>query len=358
MTKTGLTQSELAFVQERRVGRLATVSADGRPTATPICYAVVDVDGHPAIVSALDEKPKSVSPDRLKRVRNIANNSNVSLVVDDYNEDWSRLAFVLVHGRASLVHPNERGHTEAVISLRAKYPQYVRMAIDQAPLIRISDLSSLSWRSAESDNAPYSRPADLTALIQGRRSVRAFRATPVDRRIIEQAIAAAGWAPSPHGSQPWRFAVVESLERRTALADAMAATWQTQLEMDGQDASIVQIRLEKSRERLITAPVLVIPCLYLGDLEVYPDADRQAAEQTMAIQSFGAAVQNFLLAIHASGLDAGWMCAPLFVPELVRETLGLAPSIIPHALIPVGHAAKDPVRRPRRPLNELIVSWD
>jgi F420 biosynthesis protein FbiB-like protein len=201
------------------------------------------------------------------------------------------------------------------------------------------------------------RPSDLTSLIQGRRSVRAFHSTPVDRRIIEQAIAAAAWAPSPHGSQPWRFAVVESQERRTALADAMAATWQTQLEMDGQDASIVQIRLEKSRERLITAPVLVIPCLYLEELEVYPDADRQAAERTMAIQSFGAAVQNFLLAIYASGLDAGWMCAPLFVPDLVRETLGLAPSLIPHALIPVGHAAKDPVRRPRRPLEELIVSW-
>jgi coenzyme F420-0:L-glutamate ligase/coenzyme F420-1:gamma-L-glutamate ligase len=351
-------QEELAFIQERRVGRLATVSADGRPTATPICYAVVEFEDYPTIVSALDEKPKSVSLERLARVRNLQANPNVSIVVDDYNEDWAKLAFVLVHGQAALIHPGEQGHKEAVTALRAKYPQYARMAIDKAPLIRISELSGSSWQGGEREDEHLPRPEDLASLIQGRRSVRAFQSTPVDRRIIEQAIAAAAWAPSPHGSQPWRFAVVESQERRTALADAMAATWQTQLEMDGQDEEIVRIRLEKSRERLVTAPILVIPCLYLADLEVYPDADRQAAERTMAIQSFGAAVQNFLLAIYASGLDAGWMCAPLFVPDLVRETLGLGSSLIPHALIPVGYAAKDPVRRPRRPLDELIVWWE
>jgi coenzyme F420-0:L-glutamate ligase/coenzyme F420-1:gamma-L-glutamate ligase len=358
LAQHGLTASERVFLQERRVGRMATVSADGRPTVTPICYAVMEHDGMPAIVSALDEKPKSVGFERLARVRNIRSNPNVSFVVDDYNEDWTRLAFVLVHGRARLVEPEEAGHPAAVEALRAKYPQYARMAIDQAPLIRLSDLTASSWHGSGSNDNRLPRSADLTSLIQGRRSVRSFQPTPIDRRIIEQAIAAAAWAPSPHGSQPWRFAIVESQARRTALADAMAATWQRQLEMDGQDASIVQIRLEKSRERLTTAPVLVIPCLYLEDLEVYPDAERQAAERTMAIQSFGAAVQNFLLFIYASGLDAGWMCAPLFVPELVRDHLGLAPALIPHALIPVGYAAKDPVRRERRPLNELIVSWE
>ena len=168
--------------------------------------------------------------------------------------------------------------------------------------------------------------------------------------MIEEAIAAAGWAPSPHGRQPWRFAVVEPPERRLALADAMAATWREQLNLDGQPAEVVQHRLERSRERLITAPVLVVPCLYLAELDVYPDADRQAAETTMAIQSLGAAVQNFLLTIYAAGLDSGWMCAPLFCPEIVREALGLAEDLIPHALLPVGFAAKDPVRRPRRPL--------
>ena len=105
------------------------------------------------------------------------------------------------------------------------------------------------------------------------------------------------------------------------------------------------------------APVLVLVCLYLNDLDVYPDADRQEAERIMAIQSLGSAVQNFLLTIYAAGYDAGWMCAPLFCPEIVREELGLDDDLHPHALIPVGLAAKDPVRKPRLPLNELIVAW-
>lgn len=187
--------------------------------------------------------------------------------------------------------------------------------------------------------------------------MRAFERRPVPRAIVEAAIEAAGWAPSPHGRQPWRFAVVESAERRHALAEAMAASWRTQLELDGQDEATVGIRLAKSRQRLDDAPVLIVACLYLADLDVYPDPDRQAAEATMAIQSLGAAVQNLLLAIYAAGLDAGWMCAPLFCPEIVRDTLALDAHLIPHALIPMGWAAKDPVRRPRLPLDDLIVAW-
>lgn len=201
-------------------------------------------------------------------------------------------------------------------------------------------------------------PDDLDAIIRGRRSVRAFLPDPIDPAIIRRAIEHAGWAPSPHGRQPWRFAVVESPERRHALADAMSATWSAQLELDGQDAATIAHRLARSRERLETAPVLVIPCLWLKDLDVYPDPDRQRAEWVMAVQSLGAAVQDFLLSIYAAGLDAGWMCAPLFCPDVVRETLGLEPGLDPHALIPVGLAASEPVRRPRLPVDDLIVSWD
>jgi F420 biosynthesis protein FbiB-like protein len=152
--------------------------------------------------------------------------------------------------------------------------------------------------------------------------------------------------------------VVERPERRAGLAEAMAATWDEQLRLDGQDEEIVRVRLEKSKQRLIEAPVLVIPCLFLAELDIYPDPDRQAAEEIMAIQSLGSAVQNFLLSIYTAGFDAGWMCAPLFCPEVVRDYLGLDERLTPHALLPVGKAAKDPVRRPRRPVDELIVDWN
>ncbi|MDQ3226923.1 MAG: nitroreductase family protein [Chloroflexota bacterium] len=193
--------------------------------------------------------------------------------------------------------------------------------------------------------------------MQGRRSVRAFDTRSVPRAVIEGAIAAAGWAPSPHGRQPWRFVVVESQARRDALADAMAETWRTQLRLDGQDEEIVAARLAKSRNRLQRAPVLIVPCLYLQGLDTYPDADRQQAEETMAIQSLGAAVQNLLLSLYAAGVDGGWMCAPIFCPEVVQEALGLDATLNPHALIAVGYAASDPVRRPRLALDALIVDW-
>ena len=352
------TAEELAFLMSRRVGRLATADADGSPAVVPICFAVIDGEDGPAIVTALDEKPKRVPVERLRRVRHILRRPEVALVVDDYVEDWSQLAFVHVRGTARLVDPAEPGFDAAIAALRAKYPQYLSMSIDANPLIRIDNLTATSWRGSGNNETSLHRPADLIGIIQGRRSVRAFDTRPVSSALIRQAIAAAGWAPSPHGRQPWRFAIIERQERKTALADAMAATWQEQLEFDGQDAEIVQIRLAKSRERLLTAPVVVVPCLYLAELDVYPDTDRQAAETTMAIQSIGAAIQNLLLTIYAAGLDAGWMCAPLFCPDVVRDTLGLDSALIPHALIPIGYTARDPVRRERLPIDRLIASWE
>ncbi|MCC6703396.1 MAG: nitroreductase family protein [Thermomicrobiales bacterium] len=209
-----------------------------------------------------------------------------------------------------------------------------------------------------SSEASERRSQDIETVFRERRSVRHFLPDrPVPRALIERAIEAAGWAPSPHGRQPWRFSIVESIERRSALADAMAVSWREQLALDGQDAETIELRLRKSRERMLDASLLIIPCLYLDELDRYPDPERQEAERLMAIQSFGAAIQNLLLSLQASGLDAGWMCAPLFCPDLVREELGLAEGLIPHAMIPVGYAAKEPVRRPRRTLDQLIVDW-
>jgi len=201
------------------------------------------------------------------------------------------------------------------------------------------------------------RSHDLFAVIPGRSSVRAFRPDPVPGELIRNAIEAAGWAPSPHGTQPWRFAVIESSETRDRLANAMAATWRDQLRQDGEHPEKIEHRVRRSQERLTTAPVVVILCLYLEHAADYPDAERQEAEELMAVQSLGAAAQNFLLALHAQGLDAGWMCAPLFCPDLVRDVLGLAAQLIPHAMFPVGRMAAPPKRRPRLAVDELIAEW-
>src|SRR5213080_510715 len=121
---------------------------------------------------------------------------------------------------------------------------------------------------------------------------------------------------------------------------------------------MVNIRLEKSHQRIINAPAIIIPCLYLEDLDHYPDEKRQSDETTMAIQSLGAAIQNMLLMAYDLGLDTGWMCAALFWPEIVCQALELDTRLIPHALITVGYAAADPIRRERLPLSTLIVRFD
>lgn len=198
---------------------------------------------------------------------------------------------------------------------------------------------------------------DFFTLVQTRRTVRSFRPDPPPRAAIEQILLAASWAPSPHGRQPWRFVVVESLERKQLLAQAMGAAWRYHLALDGLDPATIEVRLQRSQERVLNAPVIIVPCLYLNDLDTYPDAERQAAETTMAIQSLGCAVQNMLLAAFALGLAAGWMCAPLFAPAAVRTALALADDLHPQALIPIGYLAHEPKRRPRRPLHELIVQW-
>ncbi len=188
--------------------------------------------------------------------------------------------------------------------------------------------------------------------------MRIYQDHPVERALLEQMLEAARWAPSPHGRQPWRFAVLTQQEPKQRLAEQMGATWHANLQMDGQSEEIVNIRLAKSHLRILHAPAIIIPCLYLEDLDLYPDQKRRANEMTMAIQSLGAAIQNMLLMAYDLGLDTGWMCAPLFCPEVVCTTLDLDKRLIPHALITVGYAAADPIRRPRLPLDRFIIYFD
>ena len=347
-----LTPEQTAFLVRQRVARLATADAGGSPHAVPVCFAYRTA----TVYIALDEKPKDVPPDRLKRVRNILENPNVTLVADRYAEDWSRLAFVMLRGRAELLQPGAGEHAAAVRLLRGKYHQYEEMKIEENPVIAVRAEHVASWGALD---APSSPEEPVLGAIRGHRSVRRYLPREVPDEAVERVLEAARWTPSPHGRQPWRFAVVRKDETKRRLADAMGAEWRSNLEMDGQDAEVVQRRLEDSRRRLLDAPVLILLCLYPEDLDAYPDPARQESETTMAVQSLGAAAQNALLAAYDGGLDAGWMCAPLFAPEKVVEALGLDDSLVPHALLTLGYADGDPPkRRGRRTLEDLVVYRD
>ena len=199
---------------------------------------------------------------------------------------------------------------------------------------------------------------DFAEIVRGRASVRYFDGRPVSRDHLQQIIEAAAWAPSPHGRQPWRFAILTSAASKARLADAMGDAWQHQLALDGDSPDVIAARREGSRRRVLEAPALIMPCLYTADLDQYPDPQRLRTEELMAVQSLGAATQNMLLMAYALGLDSGWMCAPLFCPDVVRDALSLAPPLIPHALIALGYRGREPRRRHRRTLADLIVLDD
>ena len=199
---------------------------------------------------------------------------------------------------------------------------------------------------------------EFREIVRGRASVRHFDGRPVAPDMIEQILDAGAWAPSPHGRQPWRFAVLTRPETKQRLAEAMGEAWQHQLALDGDLPDVILARREGSRRRVEDAPAIIVPCLYTAVLDQYPDPERQAAEELMAVQSLGAAAQNMLLMAYALGLDAGWMCAPLFCPDVVQRVLGLPEELAPHALLAIGHRARDPRRRPRVPLADLVVLYD
>ena len=131
------------FIRNHRVARFATADADCQPAVVPFCYVL---DGE-NIYSPVDEKPKRVAPAQLKRVRNIRANPKVSLVIDDYSEDWSKLGFVFITGRAEIISPEESApeHARAVALLREKYEQYRLMAIDERLIIKITIKSVRRW---------------------------------------------------------------------------------------------------------------------------------------------------------------------------------------------------------------------
>jgi PPOX class probable F420-dependent enzyme len=120
-----------------RVARLATASADGQPHIVAITYAV----GGDVIYTAVDHKPKTTA--NLRRLRNIAENPEVSLLADHYSDDWTTLWWARADGRAAiLTRPGEMSAPLALLA--ARYPQYQADPPD-GPVIAITASSWTGW---------------------------------------------------------------------------------------------------------------------------------------------------------------------------------------------------------------------
>lgn len=147
-----LSETERAFLSRARQGVLATLAPPGRPRLVPVCFVLDDMDGRadlPVLYSAIDDKPKaSLDPHRLGRVRDLARAPQASVLVSAWDEDWSRLGWLRVDGRGTILEAHSRGHAEhrrAVDLLRAKYPQYASHRLEERPVIRIAIEAARSW---------------------------------------------------------------------------------------------------------------------------------------------------------------------------------------------------------------------
>jgi coenzyme F420-0:L-glutamate ligase/coenzyme F420-1:gamma-L-glutamate ligase len=191
-------------------------------------------------------------------------------------------------------------------------------------------------------------------LIHTRRSIRRFEPRPVPQEVLLRLLEAATWAPSAHNRQPWRFVVLPGDAAKRRLADAMAARLEADLRADGVPEDAIAADTGRSRRRLMGAGALILICLSMADMDDYPDARRQSFERTMAVQGVAMAAQNLLLAAHAEGLGAVWMCAPLFCQDTVRAALDLPPDFEPQGVIALGYPAEDR-EKGREPLETRVV---
>ncbi|MCS7054678.1 MAG: nitroreductase family protein [Thermoflexales bacterium] len=193
--------------------------------------------------------------------------------------------------------------------------------------------------------------------IARRRMIRRYSDRTLPRELVIALLEAATRAPSPHNRQPWRFAVLTG-NARVRLAIAMGERLREDLTRDGVAPEQIARDVARSYQRITSAPVCLLACMTLRDMDVYSDERRNAAERWMAGQAVAAALQNVLLTATDLGLGACWMCAPLFCPQTVIQTLGLPEDWQPQALITLGYPADAGKPRDRRPVDEVTIWLD
>lgn len=195
---------------------------------------------------------------------------------------------------------------------------------------------------------------DLFDLIKQRRSIRRYTDQAIPAATIWQLLAAATWAPSAHNRQPWRFAVLTQPADKDNLAQAMGQRLRADRTADGDEPADIERDVARSYARLTGAPVLIVVCVTMADMDVYPDEQRSYNEWLMAVQSTAMAAQNLLLMAEAAEVAACWLCAPLFVPEVVRQTLTLPADWHPQGLITLGYPAQRR-QKDRQPVASRVI---
>jgi coenzyme F420-0:L-glutamate ligase / coenzyme F420-1:gamma-L-glutamate ligase len=199
---------------------------------------------------------------------------------------------------------------------------------------------------------------DITDAIRKRRSIRKYSSRPVPKSLVLEVLETAGWAPSAHNAQPWRFVFLEDAKVKRELAEAMGNARKQDLAKDGLIVS--ETDFQASTKRFADAPVLILACLSMEGMKKFCDPQRAGFERDLAVQSLGAAIQNLFLAAHLKGLGGCWYCAPIFCKDAVRQVLKIPDEVEPAALITLGYRADEPPVPSRKKLDEFcfLNGWE
>ena len=195
---------------------------------------------------------------------------------------------------------------------------------------------------------------NLLNVFRSRRSVKEYSPKEISNEVLFRILEASRWAPSAHNAQPWRFIVIQDSATKRKLAKAMASRWNKDMSKNGLPKEQRESLIKASVERFENAPIIIIVCLTMEDMDEYPDDRRKKIEYVIAVQSVAAAIENMLLAAHGEGLGSCWFCAPLFCQDIVRKILKIPQHVDPQALITLGYPADRPNPPPRKTLEEIV----
>ncbi|MBT7325174.1 MAG: nitroreductase family protein [Anaerolineae bacterium] len=172
--------------------------------------------------------------------------------------------------------------------------------------------------------------------LRTRRSIRRFKPDPVPATLVERILATATFAPSAHNLQPWRFALIQSNLAREKLGVALTEKMRTDMDAEGADPAQIEKRTEISLRRIAEAPLIILLCRDETAIR-----KEEPEEHTMGIQSVALAGLQLILAAHAEGLGANWICWPLYAQKETIDTLDLPESWLPEAMIFLGYADEE-----------------
>jgi len=196
---------------------------------------------------------------------------------------------------------------------------------------------------------------DPHGFLRSRRSIRRFRPDPVPVEMVRRILETSIYAPSAHNLQPCRFVVLTAAEKKLHLAEAITRKFREDMLVDGTPESEIQARVERTFRRAQEAPVIVVLCRDTTQVNHQPESARQQAEMLMGVQSVALAGLQLLLAAHAEGLGATWICWPLFAAEETCVALGLSAEWDPQGMIFLGYPAEQPDAPKRKPVEEISL---